>query len=132
MGSGFRSFQYMIRSLERFARHASRSPGVIACVAWDDICTPKLEGGLGLMDIWKWNVALLTRAIWHFYRESDTIWVKFVKHFYLGSTSFWDYSPRDRDSFLFKRLCSIRDQLLSHFGGVEGTIAALIKSSGGR
>ncbi|KAG9145698.1 hypothetical protein Leryth_024858 [Lithospermum erythrorhizon] len=89
---------------------------------WDDICTPKLEGGLGLMDIWKWNVALLTRAIWHFYRESDTIWVQFVKQYYLKSISFWEYSPRDRDSFLFKRLCSIRDRLL-HSRGVGGTIA---------
>ncbi|GAA0146080.1 reverse transcriptase [Lithospermum erythrorhizon] len=96
-----------------------------ARVAWDDICTPNLEGGLGLMDLRKWNVALLTRAIWHLYRDSDSIWVKFVKHFYLGSTPFWDYSPRDRDSFLFKRLCTIRDQLLLHFGGIDGTIAGL-------
>ncbi|GAA0172660.1 hypothetical protein LIER_26442 [Lithospermum erythrorhizon] len=44
-----------------------------ARVTWDDICTPKLEGGLGLMDLWKWNVVLLTRAIWHLYRDSDSI-----------------------------------------------------------
>ncbi|GAA0162663.1 hypothetical protein LIER_18703 [Lithospermum erythrorhizon] len=78
------------------------------------------------MDIWKWNVALLTRAIWHLYRESDTIWVQFVKQYYLKTISFWDYLPRDRDSFLFKRLCSIRNQLLSHFGGVESTIAGMM------
>ncbi|KAG9132797.1 hypothetical protein Leryth_026542 [Lithospermum erythrorhizon] len=28
-----------------------------------------IRSGLGLMDIWKWNVAHLFRAIWHFYRE---------------------------------------------------------------
>ncbi|GAA0160764.1 hypothetical protein LIER_17244 [Lithospermum erythrorhizon] len=98
-----------------------------ARVAWDDICTPKLEGGLGLMDLWKWNVSLLTRAICHLYRDIGSIWVKFVKHFYLGSTPFWDYSPRDQDSFLFKRLCTIRDQLLLHFGGVDGSIAGLYR-----
>ncbi|GAA0161063.1 reverse transcriptase [Lithospermum erythrorhizon] len=101
--------------------------GRSARVAWDDICTPKLEGGLGLMDIWKWNVALLTRAIWHFLRQSDTIWVQFVNTYYLKGISFWDYSPRNRDSFLFKRLCSIRNQLFSHFGGVEGTIEGLYR-----
>ncbi|GAA0183545.1 hypothetical protein LIER_31086 [Lithospermum erythrorhizon] len=86
---------------------------------------PKSEGGLGLMDLKIWNLALLSRSIWLFHTNADSLWVRFVRHYYLGNSSFWDYSPRDQDSFLLKKLFGIHDRLLDLFGGIHTTIEGL-------
>ncbi|GAA0165339.1 reverse transcriptase [Lithospermum erythrorhizon] len=96
-----------------------------ARVAWDDLYMLKSEGGLGLMDLKTGNLALLTRSIWLFHTNADSLWVRFVRNYYLGNSSFWNYSPRDRDSFLFKKLCGIRDRLFALFGGFDATIEGL-------
>ncbi|XP_011079190.1 uncharacterized protein LOC105162767 [Sesamum indicum] len=46
-----------------------------APVAWEEICHPKEEGGLGIRHIQSWNVALIARVLWNIHRKPDTLWV---------------------------------------------------------
>ncbi|KAL0416630.1 UNVERIFIED_CONTAM: hypothetical protein Slati_3494900 [Sesamum latifolium] len=54
-----------------FLWNSKRAP-----VAWEEICHPKEEAGLGIRHIQSWNVALLARVLWNIHRKTDTLWVK--------------------------------------------------------
>ncbi|GFS44393.1 hypothetical protein Acr_00g0090060 [Actinidia rufa] len=55
-------------------------------VAWKDICKPKLEGGLGFMDLNAWNWALLAKALWNLQSKKDTLQVWMEIKAWLGFT----------------------------------------------
>ncbi|XP_057957183.1 uncharacterized protein LOC131150472 [Malania oleifera] len=88
-------------------------------VAWQDICLPKDEGGLGVVDLKSWNMALLTRALWNIHAKKDSLWAKWIHHNYLSNCSISEVTAKKEDSNLFKKLLEIRDQLVEKSGGVE-------------
>ncbi|GKB65855.1 reverse transcriptase domain, reverse transcriptase zinc-binding domain protein, partial [Tanacetum coccineum] len=47
-----------------------------AKVAWDSICMPKHEGGLGIRRIDDFNVALMATHIWRILTHKESLWVK--------------------------------------------------------
>ncbi|KAL0307342.1 UNVERIFIED_CONTAM: hypothetical protein Sradi_6151500 [Sesamum radiatum] len=56
-----------------------------ALVAWEEICYPKDEGGLGIQHIQSWNVALLARILWNIHRKTDMLWVQWVNNVWIGN-----------------------------------------------
>jgi hypothetical protein len=72
----------IIRSIEqRFNRclwSGSDSSIARAKVAWDMICTPKTEGGLGLKRVEEWNKAAIMRHIWNLFAKTGSFWVAWV------------------------------------------------------
>ena len=52
-------------------------------VSWKDVCKPKEEGGLGLIDIEVWNVASIAKYEWWLATKADHPWVKCVNAMYL-------------------------------------------------
>ena len=44
-----------------------------AKVAWDDLCLPKHEGGLGIRHLEKFNVALMTKHIWNIVARKESM-----------------------------------------------------------
>ena len=42
-----------------------------AKVAWDQVCFPKKEGGLGIKRITEWNKIALLKHIWNLCNELD-------------------------------------------------------------
>ena len=51
-------------------------------VAWAAVCRPKQQGGLGLIDLGAWNLALMSRALWNLQSKKDSFWVKCINHVY--------------------------------------------------
>nr|GEU72213.1 hypothetical protein [Tanacetum cinerariifolium] len=49
-----------------------------AKVAWDDICLPKEEGGLGLRSLDVFNIALMTTHIWNIVSNKESLWVRWI------------------------------------------------------
>ncbi|XP_062114593.1 uncharacterized protein LOC133825700 [Humulus lupulus] len=43
-------------------------------VAWDNMCRPKSEGGLGFRRITKWNEAAIGKYVWAVASKQDTLW----------------------------------------------------------
>ncbi|XP_042039609.1 uncharacterized protein LOC121785289 [Salvia splendens] len=41
-------------------------------VAWDDVCKPKTEGGLGIRNLKAWNSALHTKTLWNIHSKKDS------------------------------------------------------------
>jgi len=46
----------------------------IAWIAWDDVCSPKDMGGLGVRDINKFNEAQIAKWKWRFGVEKVGVW----------------------------------------------------------
>ncbi|CAH9080569.1 unnamed protein product [Cuscuta europaea] len=99
--------------------------GKFAKVAWDDICLPKEEGGLGIHNAKIWNHALLARTLWDVHLKKDTLWVRWVNSVYLKGRTVWDFVPQTRDSQLMKRLSFIRDKIRGCFNNLNDTILGL-------
>ena len=49
-----------------------------ASVAWTTVCRPKVQGGLGVMDIFAQNKALLMKNLHKFYNRHDIPWVNLI------------------------------------------------------
>ncbi|KAL0362182.1 UNVERIFIED_CONTAM: hypothetical protein Scaly_1173400 [Sesamum calycinum] len=93
-----------------------------ASVAWEDICHPKEEGGLGIRHIQSWNVALLARVLWNIHCKVDTLWAKWVNEVYLRGASLWDWQLKKGDSPLLRRLAEIRDKIITDFDSIDAAI----------
>ncbi|XP_074314455.1 uncharacterized protein LOC141649671 [Silene latifolia] len=47
-------------------------------VAWDRVCLPKQEGGLGLRDLVTWNTVAVGKLAWWVFHGPDKLWVQWV------------------------------------------------------
>ncbi|KAL2246328.1 UNVERIFIED_CONTAM: Retrovirus-related Pol polyprotein from type-2 retrotransposable element R2DM, partial [Sesamum indicum] len=112
------------RLCRNFLWNSRRAP-----VAWEEICHPKEEGGLGIQHIQSWNVALLARVLWNIHRKADTLWVQWVNGVYLRDASIWDWQPKKGDSPLLQRLAEIRDRMITEFGSSEAAIEQMTRWS---
>ena len=45
----------------------------IHLVKWSSLCSPKLVGGMGFIDIQKFNNALLSKQVWILIHQNDTL-----------------------------------------------------------
>ncbi|KAL2248485.1 UNVERIFIED_CONTAM: hypothetical protein Sindi_2700800 [Sesamum indicum] len=112
------------RLCRNFIWNSRRAP-----IAWEEICHPKEEGGLGIRHIQSWNVALLARVLWNIHRKADTLWVQWVNGVYLRGASIWDWQPKKGDSPLLQRLAEIRNRVVTDFGSPEAAIEQLTRWS---
>ncbi|GJU58418.1 hypothetical protein Tco_1236184, partial [Tanacetum coccineum] len=60
-----------------------------AKVAWDDICLPKQEGGLGLRSLELFNIAFMTTHIWNIISNKESLWVRWIHVYKLKGRSIW-------------------------------------------
>ncbi|KAH1241965.1 putative ribonuclease H protein [Glycine max] len=82
-------------------------------VAWSVVCSPKKEGGLGLFNLKDWNLALLSCILWDFHCKKDSLWVRWVHHYYFRRSDVWNYNTSSSDSVLIKKIIQIRDFIIS-------------------
>ncbi|GFZ11471.1 hypothetical protein Acr_22g0008690 [Actinidia rufa] len=82
-----------------------------ALVAWESICLPKMEGGLGFKNLEAWNLALLSKNLWNIQAKKDSLWVRWIHLNHLQNSSIWDYNGRKQDSAMLRQVLSIRDKI---------------------
>ncbi|XP_071695509.1 uncharacterized protein [Rutidosis leptorrhynchoides] len=80
----------IIEDIEKILRVSRRFEEGKAKVRWDDLCMPKLEGGLGIKRLKYWNVALMTSHIWSIITNKQTLWVQWIHAYRLSDRHFWD------------------------------------------
>jgi len=59
-----------------------------AKVAWDKVCAPKKERGLGIKKLEVWNKASLLIHIWNLFARASSLWVAWVQDVWLKGKSF--------------------------------------------
>ncbi|GKD87311.1 hypothetical protein Tco_1358465 [Tanacetum coccineum] len=102
-----------------------------AKVAWDDICLPKEEGGLGLHSLDVFNIALMTTHIWNIMSNKESLWVRWIHTYKLRGRSFWDIPFKDGMSWGWLKLLQLRDIVRPFFWVKLGLGNALTKRNSG-
>ncbi|XP_073151835.1 uncharacterized protein [Henckelia pumila] len=108
----------------RLKRHVEALCGLASTpISWRKVCSPINDGVLGLRDLRIWNKTLLAKTLWHIHKKKDSLWVKWINHYYWGNVM--DWTIRKDDTSLIKKLVEIRDELALKFGNWEGAAAQL-------
>ncbi|KAL0295524.1 UNVERIFIED_CONTAM: hypothetical protein Sangu_3196300, partial [Sesamum angustifolium] len=64
-----------------------------AKVAWDQICKPKAEGGLGLRSLIIMNQALILKQLWRILQnDGSSIWVDWIQQNRLRHSTIWTFN----------------------------------------
>lgn len=82
-----------------------------AKVAWDQVCLPKREGGLGFRSLEDWNTTSLATHVWNLLTRKESLWVKWVHEYRLNSCSFWEVRLRVDASWSWCKMLQMRDFL---------------------
>ncbi|GJS39935.1 putative reverse transcriptase domain-containing protein [Tanacetum coccineum] len=75
-----------------------------AKVAWEVMCLPKREGGLGIPHLEIFNMALITSHIWSLLSNKESLWVKWIHTYKLNGRSFWEISLRGKISWGWRKI----------------------------
>ncbi|XP_074314402.1 uncharacterized protein LOC141649617 [Silene latifolia] len=70
------------------------------------------QGGMGVCDIRRWNVATVGKYVWWLMDKKDHLWVKWVHRTYLKGMDWTDYKPPQGSSWDWKRICRVKERLL--------------------
>ncbi|GJY03440.1 putative reverse transcriptase domain, reverse transcriptase zinc-binding domain protein [Tanacetum coccineum] len=102
----------IIHDLEQLMRRFIWCQGELkkgkAKVAWDSVCKPKLEGGLGIQRLDDFNIALMATHIWSIITHKESLWVKWIHSYKLKGRSFWDVPCLGDVSWGWRKLLQIR------------------------
>ena len=61
-----------------------------AKIKWDDVCKPKVEGGLGIKSLETWNIAMMSKHVWNLITHKDSLWVMWIYKYKLKGRNFWE------------------------------------------
>lgn len=92
----------------------------MALVAWEHVCLPRSEGGLGIMQINAWNRAAFGKLLWKIIANEDCLWVKWVKTAYLKGKSIWAVEAKDDHPWSWKKLLTMRESFKEHIQYIVG------------
>ncbi|GJZ87926.1 DNA helicase [Tanacetum coccineum] len=98
-----------------------------AKVAWEVVCLPKKEGGLGIRRLDIFNKALISSHIWSILSGKESLWVKWIHTYKLKGRSFWDTPSRGNMSWGWRKILQVRHLVRpifrSHIGNGNRTFA---------
>ena len=96
-----------------------------AMVAWSTVCRPKNQGGLGVIDIFVQNKALLLKNLHKFYNRHNIPWVNLIQESYYSNDSlpgnswmgsfWWKANLKLIDNYKSLARCNIGDGKSAYF-----------------
>ncbi|GJT17758.1 hypothetical protein Tco_0876464 [Tanacetum coccineum] len=91
-----------------------------AKVAWESICLPKSEGGLGLGSLEVFNLALMTTHIWNIVTHKESLWVHWIHMYKLRGRSLWEVQPKSNMSWGWRKILQLHEQVRPFIWDVMG------------
>lgn len=81
------------------------------------------------VEAWGWETykyghkVLLCKLLWKIHKKKDSLWIKWVNHFYFRDL--WSYTTKRDDSTLIKSLINIRNELCARDASMDRVIDRL-------
>lgn len=82
-------------------------------MAWDKLCVPKDEGGLGFRNMWQFNQALLAKQGWRILKEPNSLLARVLKAKYYPNSNFLKASVKPGDSYAWRSLMKGKQVLVN-------------------
>ncbi|GJY29993.1 putative RNA-directed DNA polymerase, eukaryota, reverse transcriptase zinc-binding domain protein [Tanacetum coccineum] len=102
----------VLLDIEQIMRNFLWCPGTSskgkAKVAWEVVCLPKNEGGLGVRRLDHFNSALMVSHIWKLLSLKESLWVKWIHAYKLKGRSFWEVPLRGNMSWGWRKILQLR------------------------
>ena len=80
----------------------------MAWVAWEMLCTPKEEGGLGFRDLRGFNLDLLTKQAWRVQQNTNSLAHKVLKAKYFKNKNFREAQLGRRPSYIWRSIMAAK------------------------
>ncbi|CAA7020263.1 unnamed protein product [Microthlaspi erraticum] len=82
-------------------------------IAWDKICLPMEEGGLGFRDLKNFNLALLAKQLWRIFHYPSSLLARILKGRYFLNSNPLDVVKASSPSYGWKSMLAARNLLIS-------------------
>ncbi|XP_069147459.1 uncharacterized protein [Solanum lycopersicum] len=73
-----------------------------ALIAWERVCRPKNEGGMGLINMQLWNRAAIAKLCWDLANKEDKLWIKWIHVYYIRGLR--DWQKREQASWMIRKI----------------------------
>ncbi|CAM8925778.1 unnamed protein product [Rhodiola kirilowii] len=78
-------------------------------VKWEDVCKRKEEGGLGLKDLDRMNMALVTNQVWGKFLGRSSLWIDWLDKYWNKGKHWWEDEVKAKSSWVLKRLIQCKE-----------------------
>lgn len=82
-----------------------------AKVAWEDLCCPKEEGGLGIRKLRDPATVFAMSLIWRLFSNASSLWVSWIQRYLLRQNSFWELKEDGKGSWMWRKFLKLRAQV---------------------
>lgn len=90
-------------------------------IAWDKLCRPQNEGGLGIRKAKLMNQSLLMKVGWGLIRKKDSLWARILRRKYeCGHDVIPKVSLKNNNSNLWLGVCKVWDRIVKNTKGKIG------------
>lgn len=89
----------------------SGSPNITsrAKIAWEEVCCPREEGGLGIRRVKDVSTVFMLKLIWRLFSNTASLWVSWVRRYLLRDAVLWDVKNTGLGSWAWRKLLRILD-----------------------
>ncbi|KAG8482451.1 hypothetical protein CXB51_024231 [Gossypium anomalum] len=94
----------------RIFRKGTESSATGAKISWNQICSLKSEGGLGLKDLYSWNKACILQLIRNILAGEGSLWVARIRAYITKDADFGQFECRSNMSWCLMKLFKMRDE----------------------
>jgi hypothetical protein len=91
----------------------------IHLVKWYSVCSPKSQGGLGVLNLEIMNDALMTKWLWNI-ENSNGLWQKIINENYIKGKPLISVRKRHNDSHFWKKVLDLRQVFYNHCRMIVG------------
>ncbi|XP_039070407.1 uncharacterized protein LOC120217317 [Hibiscus syriacus] len=88
----------------------SDTPTRGARVGWNQVCSLKSEGGLGLKNLVVWSRACCPLLVRNILAGEGSLWIAWIKEYCFKSLSFWEVECKSHFSWILTKLLKLRGE----------------------
>lgn len=104
--------QKLVSTCRTFLWTCANDGGNRARVAWEAVCQPQVNGGLGIKELLSWNRANMFHLVCELSNaESTSVWKAFIQAYRLHNHSIWSIEGKPSGPTWWRNLLAIRDMV---------------------
>ncbi|XP_074282751.1 uncharacterized protein LOC141607296 [Silene latifolia] len=92
---------------------------------WQLLCSPKLEGGIGIKEVLSWNCAQMMKWVWKLFHRPHCIWAKWISTYVLKGACVWDAQQTVSNSWYWNNVLKMKNLLLEIAGSPSQALLLL-------